>query len=118
MPTTFAKAVCKIPEDVTIIQDPYEVFLRSRPSDADGEEPIKVATESNALRAIMPLVAEQEYIEAILDPGCQIVAMSEEVCLALAIPYDPNVRLNMVSTNGGVNQSLGLAKNVPFKIAK
>ena len=118
MPTTFAKAVCKIPEDTTIIQDPYEAFLRSRPSDADGEEPIKVATESNALRAIMPLVAEQEYIEAILDPGCQIVAMSEEVCLALAIPYDPNVRLNMVSANGGVDQSLGLAKNVPFKIGE
>ena len=66
----------------------------------------------------MPLVAEQEYIEAILDPGCQIVTMSEEVCLALAIPYDPNVCLNMVSANGGVDQSLRLAKNVPFKIGE
>ena len=118
MPTTFAKAVHKIPEDATIIQDPYEVFLRSQPSDADGKEPIKVATESNVLCAIMPLVAEQEYIEAILDPWCQIIAMSEEVCLALAIPYNPNVCLNMVSANGGVNQLLGLAKNVPFKIGE
>ena len=103
---------------MTIIQDPYQAFLWSPPSGEDGEEPIKVVTESNVLRAIMPLVAEQEYIEAILDPGCQIVTMLEEVCLALAIPYDPNVCLNMVSANGGVDQSLGLAKDVPFKIGK
>ena len=66
----------------------------------------------------MLLVTEQEYIEAILDLGCQIVTMSEEVCLTLAIPYNPNVCLNMVSTNGGVDLSLGLAKNVPFKIGE
>jgi hypothetical protein len=74
--------------------------------------------ESNALRAILPMIADQEQVEAILDPGCQIVAMSEEVCIALGIVYDPNVRLNMVLANGGVDQSLGLAKNVPFKISK
>jgi len=42
--------------------------------------------------------------------------MSEEVCNMLALPYDPTIRLNMVSVNGGVNQSLGLACNVPFII--
>ena len=66
----------------------------------------------------MLLVTEQEYIEAILDLGCQIVAMSEEVCLTLTIPYNPNVCLNMVSTNRGVDQSLGLAKNILFKIGE
>jgi hypothetical protein len=61
---------------------------------------------------------DQEQVEAILDPGCQIVAMSEEVCIALSIAYDLNVRLNMVSANGGIDQSLGLAKNIPFKISE
>jgi hypothetical protein len=35
---------------------------------------------------------------------------------SLSVAYSPNVRLNMVSANGSVNQSLGLAKNVPFQI--
>jgi hypothetical protein len=43
--------------------------------------------------------------------------MSEEVCLALGIPYNLNICLNMVSANRGVDQSLGLAKNVPFQIS-
>ncbi len=68
------------------------------------------------LCAILPTVARQERIEAILDPGCQIVAMSEEVGTALMLPYDPSVQLNMVATNGGVDRSLGLAHNIPFLI--
>ena len=28
MPAMFAKAVCKVPMDMTIIQDPYKVFLQ------------------------------------------------------------------------------------------
>ena len=78
--------------------------------------PLSVAAESNALRAIQPVVDGQDRVEAILDPGCQIVAMSEEVANALALSYDPTVRLNMVSANGGVDQSLGLARNVPFLV--
>ena len=78
--------------------------------------PLSVAAESNALRAIQPVVDGQDRVEAILDPGCQIVAMSEEVANALALSYDPTVRLNMVSANGSVDQSLGLARNVPFLV--
>jgi hypothetical protein len=72
--------------------------------------------ESNALRAILLVVDGQDQVEAILDPGCQVVAMLEEVCNTLAITYDPNVRLSMVSANGGVNQSLGLVCNVSFLV--
>lgn len=118
MPAAFVKAVHEPPADATIIKDPYEAFLRSRLTTSGSDEDIKVAMESNSLRAILPTVAEQEQVEAILDPGCQIVAMSEEVCIALGIAYDPNVRLNMISANGGIDQSLGLAKNVPFKIGE
>jgi hypothetical protein len=74
--------------------------------------------ESNALRAILPTIVDQEQVKVILDPGCQIVTMSEEVCIVLSIAYDPNVCLNMVSVNGGVDQLLSLAKNIPFKISE
>jgi hypothetical protein len=55
-------------------------------------------------------------VEAILDPGCQIVAMSEDVCHELALPYDPTIVLHMQSANGTVDPSLGLARNVPFLV--
>jgi hypothetical protein len=116
MPATFVKAAHELPADTTIIKDPYEVFLHSRLGSATSTDDVKVAMESNSLRAILPMVVDQEQVEVILDPGCQIVAMSEEVCIALGIAYDPNVHLNMVSANGGVDQLLGLAKNIPFQI--
>ena len=40
--------------------------------------------------------------------------MSEEVCNVLTIAYDPGVRLSMVSANAGIDQTLGLARNVAF----
>ena len=42
--------------------------------------------------------------------------MSEEVCNALALPYDPTICLHMMSANRGVDQSLGLVRNVPFLV--
>ena len=42
--------------------------------------------------------------------------MSEEVCNALALSYDPAICLLMISANGGINKALGLARNVPFRI--
>ena len=42
--------------------------------------------------------------------------MSEEVCHELSLSYDPSIHLNMQSANGTVDQSLGLARNVPFFI--
>jgi hypothetical protein len=115
MPATYVTAARTPPANATIIADPYEAYLRENATQ-QGESDIRVASESNALRAIQPLVDGQDRVEAILDPGCQIVAMSEEVCNALALPYDPTIRLNMVSANGGIDQSLGLARNVPFII--
>jgi hypothetical protein len=118
MPASFSKTIHKLPVNATIIKDPYKALLRQRLCGECSSKPVKVATESNALRAILPTIADQEQVKAILDPGCQIVAMSEEVCIALSIVYDLNICLNMVSANGGVDQSLGLAKNIPFKIGK
>jgi hypothetical protein len=61
-------------------------------------------------------VDRQDEVEAILDPGCQVVAMSKEVCNALALHYDPTIWLHMMYASGGVNQSLSLARNVPFLV--
>jgi hypothetical protein len=55
-------------------------------------------------------------VESIIDPGSQIVAMSEEVCMELGLIYDPTIMLNMQSANGKVDQSLGLSRNVPMRI--
>ena len=72
--------------------------------------------ESSAVRSVLALVDASQKKECILDPGCQIVAMSETTCHDLGLPYDPTIRITMISANGTTNQSLGLARNVPFQI--
>ena len=43
--------------------------------------------------------------------------MSEEVCHALGLPYDPSFQIALQSANSTLDYSLGLACNVPFQIA-
>ena len=69
----------------------HNTYLKAIPETPDPQEEVEVAAESNTLHAILPVVNGQEQIEVILGPGCQVVAMSEEVCNALAIAYDPGV---------------------------
>jgi hypothetical protein len=106
-----------LPSNAIIVEDPIDEYYKTL---RDGESPdpdqIVVAKESSALRSIIPLVNNCLKVEAILDPGCQIVAMSEDVCHELALPYDPTVILHMQSANGTVDPSLGLARNVPFLV--
>ncbi|KNZ74503.1 hypothetical protein J132_06457 [Termitomyces sp. J132] len=42
--------------------------------------------------------------------------MSAEIASNLGLSYDPNIVLNMQSTNGTIDQSLELAHNVPCTI--
>lgn len=98
-----------------VLADPYETYLRQCP---EGTHPVEltVARESNAIRTIHALVDNKEVVECIVDPGCQIIAMSEEVCHALKIIYDPTITLRMQSANGEIDKSLGLVRNIPFQI--
>jgi hypothetical protein len=98
-----------------IVPDPYETYLKELPP---HEKPkvVTVAKESHALRSIKIVVNNSLKVEGILDPGCQIIAMSEEVCHALGLCYDPTIILNMQSANGEVDKSLGLARNVPCRM--
>jgi hypothetical protein len=117
MPAAFATMVKALPPNATIIADPYKAYLCDNAGTINLADPdAMVAIESSTLCAILLIVDGQDKVEAILDLGCQIVAMSEEVCNALALHYDPTIRLNMMSANGGIDQSLGLARNVPFLI--
>ena len=106
-----------LPPDALVASDDFDEYYRTLPT---GQSPDKaklhVAKESSALRAVVPLVNNHLKVESILDPGCQIIAMSEDVCHELALPYDPSIVLHMESANGNVDPSLGLARNVPFLI--
>ncbi|KAH8990106.1 hypothetical protein EDB92DRAFT_1946834 [Lactarius akahatsu] len=112
MPTAFA-AAARPPTSTS----PQGIYAKAAADAQETQDKVEVATESNALHTILPVVDGQEHVEVILDPGCQIVAMSEEVCNVLALAYDPSIKLNMILANRSVNQLLGLARNVAFSIS-
>ncbi|KAF9799701.1 hypothetical protein IEO21_10520 [Rhodonia placenta] len=86
----------------TIVPDPYETYLKHIPH---GEYPAEftVTRDSNAICLIIALIDNKEQIECIVNPGSQIIAMSEEVCLGLNLLFDPTIQLNMQSANGEVD---------------
>ncbi|SJL16882.1 uncharacterized protein ARMOST_20412 [Armillaria ostoyae] len=98
------------PEGSSVVPDPYEARIKK------GEKigPLKCAADSISLRSIVPVVDHQLKVECIIDPGSQVISMSEAVCLCLGLIYDPTVILEMQSANGTTNYSLGLARNVAF----
>ena len=98
-----------------IIEDPYEVYLRTAPEDC-GSDCLTVTKESSALCTILPLINHNQYVESVLDPSSQVIAMSEATCHALALIYDPCIHLRMQSANREVDETLGLARNVPILI--
>ena len=116
MPASFVVSSRTLPAGATIIANPFKAYLKENGEGNDNSEPVQVAVKSYALRSILPVVDGQDKVEAILNPGYQIVAMSEEVCNALALSYDPAICLPMISANSGINKALGLAWNVPFRI--
>ena len=102
------------PPGVFVIPDPYEAYLRNlQPGQA--ADSIVVAKESHALRSLHSVIDNKDSIECIIDPGSQVVSMSEEVCHHLGLVYDPSVRIQLQSANKALDLSLGLAHNVPFE---
>ncbi|KZT25772.1 hypothetical protein NEOLEDRAFT_1064477, partial [Neolentinus lepideus HHB14362 ss-1] len=103
------------PLDGYVVPDPYNTYLKSL-SPKEVPEPLVVAKESHAIQSIIAVVAHVEQVECIIDPGCQIIAMSEAVCHLIGLEYDPQIQLWMQSVNWSINMSLGLAWNVPFQL--
>jgi hypothetical protein len=64
----------------------------------------------------MMVVDNREEVEGIIDPGSQIIAMSEAVCHDISLVYDPSIKLNMQLANSEVAQSLGLSHNIPCPV--
>ena len=77
---------------------------------------LTIAKESSALHTILPLINHNQYIESVLDPGSQVIAMSEAACHALGLIYDPHIHLHMQLANREVDETLGLACNVPILV--
>ncbi|KAF7293377.1 hypothetical protein MIND_01114600 [Mycena indigotica] len=65
-------------------------------------EGLITSAKTTAIRCILPIVDNQEYVESIVDPGSQICAMSEALCHRLAlqtsIPLPPLEEFLDVST--------------------
>ena len=107
----------QLPHGATIVADPIEEYYQSlKPGEEPNIDRLTVAKESTAIRSITALIDNTLKKECTVDPGCQVIAMSEKTCHSLALAYDPKIRLNMESANGSFDWSLGLARNVPFLI--
>jgi hypothetical protein len=102
-----------IPKGSLIIGDPVVQYLGNL---EPGEQPKKivVATESQGLRAIYPLINGNKEIESLLDGGSQIVSMAKETAVELSISWNPKITVYMQSANRALEETLGLAKDIPF----
>ncbi|KAG6914054.1 hypothetical protein DXG01_002739 [Tephrocybe rancida] len=102
-----------LPKGAAVHKDCVATYLEGLPP---GEKPtvVYVARDLQVLRSLFPQVNKKDKVEAILDSGSQIVCMSLDVAVALGLKWDPDIRLRMESANQQVNESAGLARNVPF----
>ncbi|KNZ80565.1 hypothetical protein J132_04807 [Termitomyces sp. J132] len=62
------------------------------------------------------LIDNKEEVECITNSSSQIISMSAEIASNLGLSYDPNIVLNMQSTNGTIDQLLGLVHNISSTI--
>ena len=112
-PGTYIKSdQANLPPGGVVVPDPLEMYYNS----GSVPDDLIVSMDSSAIRSILPIIDNQQQVEAIVDGGSQIIAMSEGVCHELALLYDPGITLRMQSANGAITPSLGLAQNVPFRI--
>jgi hypothetical protein len=102
-----------MPKGAVVIGDPVLQYLSTL---QPGERPKKVvvARESHGLRAVYPLINGVGEVESLLDSGSQIISMARDVAEDLEISWDPDITVHMQSANRSLEQTLGLAKNVPF----
>lgn len=107
------KKTSRVPKNGIIISDPVETYLNSLPP-GEKPKPIYVAKESTSLRTVFPRVNGVAPVEAVVDSGSQIISMAEETALDLGISWTPDVRIHMQSANNELNQTLGLARDVPL----
>src|ERR1700728_2318180 len=96
-----------------VVSDPVVQYLNTL---SVGEKPktVVVGGESHSLRTLYPLINRTGEVEALLDAGSQIVSMSKTIAVALEVNWDPDITVRMESANKTYENTLGLARNVPF----
>lgn len=96
-----------------VVSDPVVQYLNTLSA---GEKPktVVVGGESHSLRTLYPLINRTGEVEALLDAGSQIVSMSKTIAVALEVNWDPDITVRMESANKTYENTLGLARNVPF----
>jgi hypothetical protein len=104
-----------INEDLAVINDPFETYLNAIQR-GDNPKPFIAAKESHSIRSVTANIQGSNPIKSVVDPGSSIIAMSEDVCHRLGLVYDDSVIIELQSANGGIDHSLGLARNVPCEI--
>ncbi|KAF9456071.1 hypothetical protein BDZ94DRAFT_1315524 [Collybia nuda] len=65
-----------------------------------------------------PMVEGLHEVEAILDPGSEVVAISEAVWLTLNCPLNPDYRISLQATNCMTDLSNGLVENLKLEIGE
>ena len=74
-------------EDAIIIDDPINQYYRNfKPGKEPDPDKLVVAVKSSMLPSLVSLINNTSNVECVLDPGCQIIAMSEDICHELALP--------------------------------
>src|ERR1700678_2231889 len=87
------------PRGSIIVEDPIDLYYKSlRPGEEPDFDALVIAKESSAVRSIVALVDNNQCVNCILDPGCQIIAMSENVCNELGLAYDPGRGITLYRT--------------------
>ena len=94
----------------------YDAYMAEFARDRD-DDAIVVAHEARSICTLVAIVNNRTEVECILDPGCEIIAISEPVALRAGIAWNPLHRVSMESANAQRNLSLGIATNVPFLFA-
>lgn len=104
----------------SIVQrDPVEAFKADLPEGDERRNLVIVAGRSSSLRCINTKINHQDgTTEAILDSGCQIVAIDCQTAVELNLVWDPTVTIRLQDVHGGLEETAGLARNVPFQIGE
>ncbi len=122
--------LCKPTNTVSILKQSHIHYPSNRPKSSlpvrnsaqthgkqiDKSLPLKCARESAPIRSIYPIINHQLEVECVLDSGSQIISMSEAICQQSGLAYDPTMVVEMQSSNGTLNNTLGIARDVPFII--
>ena len=97
-------------QDTDVIDHLRSVLSYLEGKQGKSQEAQYVATRCSSV----DLINKMGRIESLLDGGSQIVAMDIKIAKNLAVSWDPDIKIQMQSANKTVEETLGLAKNVPF----